>query len=520
MNGRIKKSRVNYSVDFGNPTNMDKMLLLEKQNEELENEISDMHMTLELNKESIMDIIMATWKEDQHKSLVTTINRLVKENINLQNEVQRVQNELGQSFRNNFMNILRDSDTNDINEETKVNMSSMNQSNILEGLKIEDQTIKEVTSQVCQVCGVKYSKSSNSQFGDSKCACKTANNSSASNSSNGSSSSGEGSSHSSPSVELAEKEIQTANVQILAEDVMIADPEEIDKLNENNDIMKELLAEKEKEINSLKQQLESKPKSEIDLNDIVNATDSSKNWDVLEENKQEELENNFRLTKCKEIIIKYQDCFEDLASNYSLPEEIKKEVEIWQENYLELFSANLLNTQNFCLESNTEDEEQNASGPMDTLESYDEPIPVKDPDLKITHLRPNVKIPVLDMSKVQALSSSGDECEEEEEEEEQVDNQQQKKVEVNSISSDGDPEDFLQILDVEDDENDNDYWVEQEDIKNLDNNINGFETPKKPEVALDYELEQNPEMVGDPQVHPEYTSSQDDFSRDESNSSI
>mgnify|MGYP000271221020 CR=1 FL=1 len=75
-------------------------------------------------------------------------------------------------------------------------------------------------------------------------------------------------------------------MQILAEDELIADPEEIDKLNENNDIMKELLAEKDEEIKLLKGQIESaQTSSHNDLND--NGTGLGKHGDTQEEEKEE-----------------------------------------------------------------------------------------------------------------------------------------------------------------------------------------------------------------------------------------
>jgi hypothetical protein len=83
---------------------------------------------------------------------------------------------------------------------------------------------------------------------------------------------------------------------------------------------------------------------------------------------------------------------------------------------------------------------------MHTLESYDEPIPVKDNELEVSHVKHKGKIPVLDLSKVQMLSDS-DEGEEEEEENE---GDQEQYIQP-SVSSDDDPEALIQALNDDDD---------------------------------------------------------------------
>ena len=72
------------------------------------------------------------------------------------------------------------------------------------------------------------------------------------------------------------------------------------------------------------------------------------------------------------------------------------------------------------------------------------------------------KIPTLDLSKVQALSSS-----DEEEEEEPAEQQQQP---MNSVSSDSDGDNVVQILWSEEDEDEN-FRIGTEEAKILDDNI-------------------------------------------------
>ena len=107
MNGRLKKSRLGVSVEFGMISDKERVNLLEIENQELSLEITDLRTSLELNKNSIMEIITATTTEKEH-ALVVTINGLVQENMKLQNELQRVQDELLKDIRQTYADSVRD----------------------------------------------------------------------------------------------------------------------------------------------------------------------------------------------------------------------------------------------------------------------------------------------------------------------------------------------------------------------------------------------------------------------------
>ena len=93
MNGRIKKTRVGMSVDYPKSAAFDRLELLEKENKELQYEINDMRTSLAINKNAMVEVLTATSKDKQINALVFTINSLVKENMTLQKEVQRAQDE-------------------------------------------------------------------------------------------------------------------------------------------------------------------------------------------------------------------------------------------------------------------------------------------------------------------------------------------------------------------------------------------------------------------------------------------
>lgn len=103
---------------------------------------------------------------------------------------------------------------------------------------------------------------------------------------------------------------------------------------------------------------------------------------------QEEIESNFKITKLREIIQKYQDFFEDLQSCYSLPENLVSEIENLQDKYTELFSGDLVSTQNFYDLPQVSEDDQ----PLETLGSFEGPLEVKDPELEHSHIKHKGKV--------------------------------------------------------------------------------------------------------------------------------
>lgn len=191
---------------------------------------------------------------------------------------------------------------------------------------------------------------------------------------------------------------------------------------------------------------------------------SSKRSEGEESEKIKEL--NFKILKSKELVNRYQDFFEDLQSSYSLPEGLVEEIERLQEKYMELFSGNQSFTHNFYPE---EDHEEI----LHTGESYDEPLPVKDNELEISHIKHKNKIPVLDLSKVVILSSS--------EEGEEESEQEPDKVPGNSVSSDGDPEEFIHILN---DDSDPEYRLGSEEANELDQDYKDYSDGQEIEYGI------------------------------------
>jgi hypothetical protein len=145
-------------------------------------------------------------------------------------------------------------------------------------------------------------------------------------------------------------------------------------------------------------------------------------------------------------------------------------------------------------------EEEKVDERVPTIESYDEPLPLKDPDLKNNHIKHRNKIPVLDLSKIQNLSDS------DEEEEDEDEKTPQNNDGDNSISSDGDPEDFIHILN---EQPDNEYRIDTDEAKYLEND------EESPNIHLhkNYELEKNIDEIDELNVQPVYTSSQEDMSK-------
>lgn len=271
--------------------------------------------------------------------------------------------------------------------------------------------------------------------------------------------------------------------------------EYLDDILANNKILKELVTEKDDEILALKQSHKIERKISHISKALINPEDDE--YEEVEDKgvqvdheANEEQESNFKLTKAQEIIQKYQDFFEDLQSSYSLPKNLIKEIERLQDKYMELFTDNLVSTQNFCKEydrPDTEEQKFSEDEPqIETLESYDEPLPVKNEDLNASHIKHKSKIPTLDMAKVQMLSSSEDDEDDEGEEEEQ----EQQQYPVDSVSSDDDPEALIQVLN--DDDLGEEYKFDSEEAKQLDSDYEGDPEDDHADEAVEYELENNP----------------------------
>jgi hypothetical protein len=97
----------------------------------------------------------------------------------------------------------------------------------------------------------------------------------------------------------------------------------VDKLLENNEILKDLVSEKDEEINILTEnskQCKDKKLSTFSLNPEFGKDKEFIDKQVQVDNKDEANEMKFIISKCQEIIQKYQDFFDDLQSSYSLPE--------------------------------------------------------------------------------------------------------------------------------------------------------------------------------------------------------
>ena len=129
MNGRIKKTRVGMSVEYSKMTGFDKLELLEKENKELQYEINDIRTSLAINKNAMVEVLTAASKDKQINALVVTINSLVKENMSLQKEVQRVQDEFVNSIRNSYSESIYDINENKI-EDHKFNINGIGQNYI------------------------------------------------------------------------------------------------------------------------------------------------------------------------------------------------------------------------------------------------------------------------------------------------------------------------------------------------------------------------------------------------------
>lgn len=156
----------------------------------------------------------------------------------------------------------------------------------------------------------------------------------------------------------------------------------------------------------------------------------------------EDKEYNFKLNKAKELIQKLFDLFDELQSEYSLPDPVSLAVEELQEDYYDLFIGGHEATQNLMDKSGKdmyEEQKQTVSSCLD--DSFNEPFPVKDDELEVSHVKHKAKIPVLDLSKVQIETDS-----EEEEEEHDDDDSENNKNLPPSVSSDDDPENMVQML--------------------------------------------------------------------------
>lgn len=140
MKSRAKHGKAGASLEYSSLSDAEKIEILEKENKELAYEINDVRTTLELNKSALLQILTSSSKDQQVSSLIATINNLVKENISLQNEVQRLQEEFMKCLRNNYFGSLEEINGANIVEDSKCNTSEFRPINILGNLNILDNS--------------------------------------------------------------------------------------------------------------------------------------------------------------------------------------------------------------------------------------------------------------------------------------------------------------------------------------------------------------------------------------------
>jgi CHAT domain-containing protein len=125
----------------------------------------------------------------------------------------------------------------------------------------------------------------------------------------------------------------------------------VDTLIENNAILKEIIAEKDEEIQALTQSKISQNRlSKVEIKALnpeteINQDNVEKEVQVCIEDEDNEL--SFKLTKSKDLVRRYQDFFEDLQSSYSLPENLISEIEKLQDEYADLFAGNHISSKEF-----------------------------------------------------------------------------------------------------------------------------------------------------------------------------
>lgn len=108
MNGRVVKCNSEPAEIVSQLKDSEKISFLQKENQELQYEISNIRMTLEINKNLMIELLSANSKEKQIKALALTVNSLTKENMNLQNEIQRMQDEYIKAIRHSYVESLKE----------------------------------------------------------------------------------------------------------------------------------------------------------------------------------------------------------------------------------------------------------------------------------------------------------------------------------------------------------------------------------------------------------------------------
>ena len=106
MNGGARKSKLYSNVELTALKEQEKIELLQKENQELLYEINNIRTSLDINKNALLQVISASTKDQQISALVIAINSLAKENMSLQNEVQRVQDEYIKAIRVSYVECL------------------------------------------------------------------------------------------------------------------------------------------------------------------------------------------------------------------------------------------------------------------------------------------------------------------------------------------------------------------------------------------------------------------------------
>ena len=108
MNGRVTKCTSQSAEIFNKLKESERIELLVKENQELQYEISNIRTTLEINKNAMIQVLSADSKDKQIKALVITVNSLTKENMDLQSEIQRVQDEYIKAIRYSYVESLKE----------------------------------------------------------------------------------------------------------------------------------------------------------------------------------------------------------------------------------------------------------------------------------------------------------------------------------------------------------------------------------------------------------------------------
>ena len=411
MKGRIKKTRLGHSVDYDNLAGINRLRLLEQENKELNMEINDMRTNLELNKTVIIDIVSAGDYDQKHKAIVNTINKLVEENLQLQRETQRVQDEYKHAMKDTNMSMFTQLNPENSPEEIKQFQELDEES---KGRKMHHQRSPEIWGEnsdsfnkavlspkvesdrnhIWRTCGCHVPKNSSSKKslkewkspGIMKSVKSIVVRSEKSNDSESYSSvSDESSEEEEEQIILVTRKVQTTYTGSFQD--KIADFEskikslesEIESMKRQN-MGKDLIIDKlEAQIKDLEKSLEEATQIENPEEEEIQIKTLSQECQVnIENDNDENFELDFKLSESKRILNKYQDLFENLQACYTLPDECLNEMEVLYEKYQDVFRKPTIPSKPNDLSDNGEGDQQ-----MQTLESYDEHIPVKDDELNM-----------------------------------------------------------------------------------------------------------------------------------------